>query len=223
MDLLLNINWTDLLNPEFYISHGGIWLLLFIVYAETGLMFGFFLPGDSLIFIAGIYSQKLIKSVIPAGLGSDFLNLLLLIVLLSACGILGNMTGYWFGKKSGSYLYKKKDSLFFKRKYLDQTKNFFDQYGSQTIVFARFLPTIRTFAPIVAGIVSMDRSKFMAYNVLGCLLWIITMAMSGHYLDKYFIDQWGIDIKEHLEVIVIGLIIVTTIPFVWKYFNRKKI
>ncbi len=216
------MEWGDLFNPQFYIDHGGLWLLLFVVFAETGLMFGFFLPGDSLIFIAGIYSTQLIDSIIPGGTGNDLADLLILIVLLCICGISGNMLGYWFGYKSGPYLFKKKDSFIFKKKYLIQTKKFYDEYGAQTVIFARFLPTVRTFAPIVAGIVEMDRSKFMLYNVVGCLFWIITMAFSGHYLDRFFFNEFNVDIKDHLEFIIIGLIIVTTIPFVWKYFSVKR-
>jgi membrane-associated protein len=142
--------------------------------------------------------------------------------MISTCGILGNMLGYWFGNKSGPYLFKKKDSFIFKQKYLLQAKDFYDQYGPQAIVIARFLPTIRTFAPIIAGVVGMNKIKFQAFNVMGCLLWVIVMTTMGHYLDKIFIDQFGLDIKNHLEVIVISLIIVTSIPFVWKYLKAKR-
>src|SRR5580700_10730797 len=98
---LLAITWKDLLNPEFYINNGGLWVLLFIVFAETGLMVGFFLPGDSLLFVAGIYSQKLVDKLIAGGTGSNIIDLFILLLLVSTCGILGNMVGYWFGKKSG--------------------------------------------------------------------------------------------------------------------------
>ena len=96
--MLLAITLKDLLNPEFYINNGGLWVLLFIVFAETGLMVGFFLPGDSLLFVAGIFSQKLVDKLIPGGSGSDITDLLILLVLISLCGIMGNMLGYWFGK-----------------------------------------------------------------------------------------------------------------------------
>src|SRR5882672_263681 len=112
---LLNITLKDLLNPEFYINNGGLWVLLFIVFAETGLMVGFFLPGDSLLFVAGIYSQKLIDKLIAGGTGSDVFNIIILWILVSSCGILGNMVGYWFGKKSGHYLFQRKDNFFFKK------------------------------------------------------------------------------------------------------------
>ena len=221
---LLAFTFKDLLNPEFYINNGGLWLILFLVFAETGLMIGFFLPGDSLLFLAGINSRMLINSVIPGGLGSDFADLIVLFVLISLCGIIGNMVGYWFGKKGGPYLFERKDSFFFKRKYLIQAKDFYDKHGGQAIVFARFLPIVRTFAPIIAGIVQMERKKFMYYNVLGCMAWVFTMLFAGHYLDKLFIREFGFDLKQHLELIVIGIILITTLPVIYKiFFGKRKI
>jgi len=221
---LLAFTFKDLLNPDFYINNGGLWLILFLVFAETGLMIGFFLPGDSLLFLAGIYSRMLINSVIPGGLGSDFADLLVLFVLITVCGIIGNMVGYWFGKKGGPYLFERKDSFFFKRKYLIQAKEFYDKHGGQAIVFARFLPIVRTFAPIIAGIVQMERKKFMYYNVLGCMAWVFTMLFAGHYLDKLFIREFGFDLKQHLELIVIGIILITTLPVIYKiFFGKRKI
>ena len=219
---LLNITLKDLLNPEFYINNGGLWLLLFIVFAETGLMVGFFLPGDSLLFVAGIYSKMLINSMIPGGTGSDFIDLLLLIIMISVCGILGNMAGYWFGKKSGPFLYTRKDTFLFKRKYLLRAKEFFDKHGGQAIVFARFLPIIRTFAPIVAGIVQMDRKKFFMYNIIGCVAWVFSMIMAGHYLQKLFLVKFNFDLTKHLEVIVIGIVLITTLPVIYKLFFGKR-
>lgn len=219
---LLNITFRDLLNPEFYINNGGLWLLLFIVFAETGLMVGFFLPGDSLLFVAGIYSPMLTNSLIPGGTGSDLADLMILFALISACGILGNMVGYWFGRKSGPYLFDRKDTWLFKKKYLFQAKEFYDKHGGQAIVFARFLPIIRTFAPIIAGIVKMERKKFMLYNIIGCVSWVFMMLMAGHYLDKLFLTQFGFDLKKHLELIVIGIVLITTIPVLYKLFFAKK-
>ena len=220
--ILLDISFFDIFNPAFYLEHGGLWLLLFIVFAETGLMVGFFLPGDSLLFIAGVYSNKLIKAVIPGGLGSDFYNLLLLIILITLAGIAGNMVGYWTGQKSGTYLFNKKDTFIFKKKHLFETQHFYDRYGAPTIVIARFLPIIRTFAPIVAGIVNMNKPKFLFYNVVGCLFWVISLTMAGHYLERFFLIRYDLDIKEHLEFIIVGLIVITSIPFVWKYLKNKR-
>src|SRR3954465_13183039 len=116
MTELLQITFKDLLNPEFYINHGGLWMILFIVFVETGLMIGFFLPGDSLLFVAGIYSKQLMETIIPGGTGSDVLDLLVLFVLISIAGIIGNSIGYWFGRKSGPFLFERKDTFFFKRR-----------------------------------------------------------------------------------------------------------
>ena len=211
---LLQFVWTDLLNPEFYIQHGGIWVFLFIVFAETGLFAGFFLPGDSLLFVAGIYSSELAREVLDTG--NDFANLLLLSALVIGAGILGNIVGYWFGRQSGPYLFKREDTFFFKKKHLFAAKEFYEKHGGGAIVFARFLPLIRTFAPIVAGIVQMDRRKFMFYNVIGCVAWALSMLFAGHYLYKFFLDRYQFDIKEHLEVIVILIILVTTAPVIIK-------
>jgi membrane-associated protein len=211
---LLQFVWTDLLNPEFYIQHGGIWVFLFIVFAETGLFAGFFLPGDSLLFVAGIYSSELAREVLDTG--NDFANLLLLSALVIASGVLGNVVGYWFGRQSGPYLFKREDTFFFKKKHLFAAKEFYEKHGGGAIVFARFLPLIRTFAPIVAGIVQMDRRKFMVYNVIGCVAWALSMLFAGHYLYKFFLDRYQFDIKEHLEVIVILIILVTTAPVIIK-------
>lgn len=219
-----DFNWLQLLNPEFYIllDFGGIKIglivVLFIVFAETGLLAGFFLPGDSLLFLAGIYSETLMKQI---SLGSDFLNVVVFAMLVSLMGIFGNMAGYWFGSKSGSYLYNRKDSFFFKKKYLYQSKEFFEKHGSKAIVFARFLPIVRTFAPVVAGIVAMDKKRFMFYNVVGSVLWSFSMILAGHYLYALFLEKFGVDLKHYIEFIVIGIVAVTTIPVLWKIFKKR--
>jgi membrane-associated protein len=217
----LVFTWRDLLNPDFYINNGGLWVLLFIVFAETGLMVGFFLPGDSLLFVAGIYCEKLVASLLPGGTGSEFLDLVILLILVSAAGIIGNSLGYWFGKKSGPFLFHRKDSFLFKQRYLYQAKEFYDKHGGQAIVFARFLPIVRTFAPIIGGIVSMDRKKFMFYNIIGCVSWVFLMLFAGHYLAKFFMMRYGFDLKKHLEIIVIGIVVITTFPVLYKIFFGK--
>jgi|KBSMisStandDraft_5_1062788.scaffolds.fasta_scaffold00764_10 membrane-associated protein len=222
MEIFLTITFRDLLNPEFYINNGGLWVMLFIVFAETGLMVGFFLPGDSLLFVAGIYSQKLVSTILPDGAGSGFLNLIILWILVSVCGILGNMVGYWFGKKSGNYLFQRKDNFFFKKKHLYDAKVFYERHGGAAIIFARFLPIIRTFAPIVAGIVQMEKRKFMLYNVIGCIAWVFVMLFAGHYLYNFFLDKYQFDLTKHLEVIVIGIVLITTLPVLYKMFFGKK-
>jgi membrane-associated protein len=217
---ILNITFRDLLNPEFYIQNGGLWLFLFIVFAETGLFAGFFLPGDSLLFVAGIYSTELAAEIYNTG--NDFFNLVLIATLVVIAGVIGNSVGYWFGHKSGPYLFKRKDTFFFKKKHLFTAKEFYDKNGGAAIIFARFIPIIRTFAPIIAGIVNMDKKKFMFYNVVGCIAWAVSMLFAGHYLYKFFLSQFNFDLKEHLEVIVLGIVLVTTLPVIMKLIRGGK-
>jgi membrane-associated protein len=221
-----DFDWKNLIDPLYYIHFDingikvGLFIVLFIVFAETGLFAGFFLPGDSLLFLAGIYNRELVENVVF--LGSDFINVMLLSTLVGVAGILGNIVGYWFGAKSGYYLYNKKDSFWFKKKYLVQSKDFFERYGGKAIIFARFLPIFRTFAPIVAGIVTMDKKKFMFYNILSSFLWSFTLIFSGHYLYGFLLENYDIDLKEHIELIVIGLVGITIIPVIYK-FSKKSI
>jgi membrane-associated protein len=220
MFLIDAFNWTQLLQPQDYIDNGGLWLVLFIIFAETGLFAGFFLPGDSLLFVAGIYSSSLAASFYDTG--NDFLNLVLLIALSSLAGILGNVAGFWFGRRIGPAMYHWKDRFLFKKRYLHQAKEFYDKHGGGAIVFARFLPVIRTFAPIIAGIVYMDRKKFAFYNILGCIAWTTSMLASGHYLQKFFEQRFNYDLREHLEIIVLVIVLVTTAPVLYKLFFGKK-
>jgi membrane-associated protein len=190
------------------------------VYAETGLFAGFFLPGDSLLFVAGIYSSNIANEFIPTG--NEYLDLLQLIVLISLAGILGNTTGYWFGKKVGPAMYQWKENFFFKKRFLVQAHDFYEKHGGGAIVIARFIPIIRTFAPIVAGIVQMDQKKFSFYNIVGCIAWVSSMLIGGHFLQKWILSQFGFDLKQHLEVIVLGIVFITTAPVIMKLvFNKK--
>ncbi|MFY8065376.1 MAG: DedA family protein [Flavobacterium sp.] len=220
-----DFDWLQLLNPEFYINFDiggvfiGLWIVLFIVFAETGLFAGFFLPGDSLLFLAGIYSRSLVENF--TFIESDLANVIILSTLVAVAGILGNMVGYWFGAKSGYYLYKKEDSFWFKKKYLIQSKDFFERYGGKAIIFARFLPIVRTFAPIVAGIVTMDKKKFMFYNIVSSFLWSFVLIFSGHYLYGMFLEKFDIDLKHHIEKIVIAIILVSTFPVFLKMIKKS--
>ena len=215
-----NFTWKDLLTPMFYIIFGGIWFVVFVIFAETGLFAGFFLPGDSLLFVAGIYSFDLVKSGLGFN-GGAFVNLVVLGLIISVAGTIGNFVGYWFGRKSGPFLFERKDTFFFRKKYLFQAKDFYDKHGGGAIVMARFLPIVRTFAPIVAGIVGMEKKKFTYYNVLGCVLWVFAMLFAGHYLQELFLNQFDFDLREHLEVIVIGIVLVTTAPVILKIIFGK--
>jgi membrane-associated protein len=229
-------DWTQLINPEFYITlefagfQMGLYIVLFIVFAETGLFAGFFLPGDSLLFLSGIYaSGSVVDGVYHPGLvdqfvhiDSEFINVLILVTFVAIAGILGNMVGYWFGSKSGYYLFKKEDTFWFKKKYLIQSKDFFERYGGKAIIYARFLPIFRTFAPIIAGIVTMDKKKFMFFNIVSSFLWSFVLIFSGHYLYGIFL-KYGIDLKHHIEYIVIGIVLISTLPVLFKLLKKTVI
>ena len=212
--------WHDVLNPMFYIVYGGLWMLLFIIFAETGLFAGFFLPGDSLLFVAGIYSDKLAHEFLKLwGLGSvhnQWLDLLVLVGLVSLAGIIGNAVGYRFGSKVGPTMFNWKDTFLYKKKYLVQAKEFYEKNGGGAIIIARFLPIVRTFAPIVAGIVNMKRSTFAYYNIIGSFAWVGSMVLIGHFLDQVFPT-----LKDHLEFIIIGIIAITSAPVVYKMVVSK--
>lgn len=199
-----------LINPQWILEHGGLWLLLFIIFAETGLFIGFFFPGDSLLFVTGMTLS--INDHISG------LNVWEVIFLVIMAGILGNFAGYWFGKKSGPLLFSRDDSLLFKKKHLVAAHEFYQKYGGGAIVFARFLPFIRTFAPIVAGIVEMKLKKFSFFNVVGCIAWVAAMILAG-----YFLGRAVPGLQDHLDLIVIGIVLITTGPILIKVLlSRKK-
>lgn len=200
-----------LINPQWILEHGGLWLLLIIIFAETGLFIGFFFPGDSLLFVTGM--------TLSATLHISGFNTWEIIAMVIIAGILGNFVGYWFGKKSGPMLFRREDSLLFKKKHLIAASDFYKKYGAGAIVFARFLPFIRTFAPIVAGIVKMEFKKFTLFNMIGCIAWVSFMILAGFYLGKAIPG-----LQEHLEWIVLGIVVITTGPVLFKLlFKTKKV
>lgn len=221
-----DFDWTQLINPEFYINmklggvNIGLWVVLFIVFAETGLFVGFFLPGDSLLFLSGVYSTELVSQFMH--INNEFLCVLVVASLVAVAGILGNMVGYWFGAKSGPYLYSREDSFLFKKKYLFQSRDFFDKHGGRAIIFARFFPIFRTFAPIVAGISGMNKRIFMLYNVISSIVWSFSLIFAGHYLNDLFIKKFGIDLKDNIGYIVIILVAITTFPVIMKLVRKPK-
>jgi membrane-associated protein len=217
--LLDAFHWSQLLQPQYYIENGGLWLLLFVVFAETGLFFGFFLPGDSLLFVAGIYSAPLAAQIFASD--NEWLNLFIIFSFISVAGILGNYVGYQIGNKVGPAMYDWKENIFFKKKYLVQAQDFYEKHGGRAIVIARFIPIVRTFAPIVAGIVKMDKAKFTYFNVVGCLAWVASMLCAGHFLQAYVLDQFQFDLKKHLEVIVLVIVFVTTAPVIFQVIKHK--
>jgi membrane-associated protein len=203
--------FKNLTDPVWINTHGGLYIVIFIIFAETGLFVGFFLPGDSLLFITGMI---IANSLAP--FNYDAANLIYWITLITIAGIVGNMVGFWFGKKSGPLLFERRDTLLFKRKHVVQAKEFYDRRGGAAIIFARFLPIVRTFAPIVAGVVKMDYKKFMFFNIVGSIAWVVSMIMIGFLLGA---NVW---VKNNLEYIVIGLVVITTGPVLFKMFFGKK-
>src|SRR3954451_3682563 len=200
---------------DWVIENGGLYVMLFIIFAETGLLLGFFLPGDSLLFAAGIYVGKL---------SASFYNVhySIIILLIIIASVLGNMAGYWFGNKTGPVLYERKETFLFRRKHLIRAHDFYEKYGKATIFLAKFLPIIRTFAPIVAGVVKMPKATFTFYNILGSIIWVTSMVLGGHFLESWVRNRYGFSLKEHIDVIAIVIILVTTLPVLFKLFLGKK-
>ncbi len=198
----------QLTNPESIIHYGGLALLLFVIFAETGLLIGFFLPGDSLVFISGMICVSK-----PDVLG---VHVITLIICLAAAAISGNIVGYWFGKKAGPPLFNRPDSIIFKKRYLEITQKFYEKNGGKTLIIGRFLPMIRTFAPILAGVVKIDFKKFMFFNVLGAFAWVGSLTTVGYFLGR---NVW---VQKNIGYIVIGLICMTTIPIVKTLISKKK-
>lgn len=195
-------------NPENIIQAGGVWLLLAIIFAETGLFIGFLFPGDSLIFIAGVVCASR-----PELLN---LNIYKLEALMISSAIVGNIFAYWFGARVGESLLTKEDSFFFKKSHINTTQIFYDKYGGFALIIGRFLPVVRSFSPIIAGMVKMNKSLFMLYNVLGAFLWIGLLTTLGYLLGNI---PW---VQNNLGLIVIGLVTITMIPLVIAYFKNKK-
>src|SRR3954468_18681858 len=200
---------------DWVIENGGLYVMLFIIFAETGLLLGFFLPGDSLLFAAGIYVNKLSASFYNV-------NYSIIILLIIIASVLGNMVGYWFGNKTGPVLYERKETFLFRRKRLIRAHDFYEKYGKATIFLAKFLPIIRTFAPIVAGVVKMPKPTFILYNILGSIAWVTAMMLGGYYLQSWVEQEFHFSLKDHIEGITIAIILVTTLPVLYKLFFAKK-
>jgi len=196
-----------LIDPVKLLREGGFYLLLFVIFAETGLFFGFFLPGDYLLFLAGMFvaTDKLDVSIY------------ILIIGLITAAVAGNFVGYWFGKKTGPVLYQKDDSIFFKKKYLQAAEVYYRKQGAFALIMGRFIPIVRTFAPIIAGIVKLDFNKFAFYNIAGAILWITSLTLLGFFLGRSFEKE----INDYLLYIIVGFILITTIPLIVTYLKRK--
>jgi membrane-associated protein len=200
---------------EWVIYHGGLYVLLFIIFAETGLFVGFFLPGDSLLFTAGIYIDELAANFYH-------INYILLIALVIAASFTGSMVGYWIGFKTGPSMFHWRDRFLFKKKYLLKAKDFYEKHGKSTVFLSKFLPIIRTFAPLVAGIVEMPSPVFILFNLAGSIAWVSVMMVGGHFLQSIIDKKYGFSLKDHIELITLAIILVTTLPVIFKMITKKK-
>jgi len=195
-------------QPKNIIEYGGLIFLLAVVFVENGLFFGFFLPGDSLMFTAGL--------LCATGVLNHPFELVISLVFITA--VLGSTFGYYFGFKTGDRLHTRKDTFFFRKSHLRTAEEFYARYGSRTLIIGRFLPVIRTFAPIVAGFIKMSFAKFMFANILGAAAWVGSLLTLGFYLGTVWPDA-----EKYLGYIIILLILITAIPVITTFIraNRK--
>ncbi len=191
-------------DVEFLVRTGGLLALIVIVFTETGLLFGFFLPGDSLLVTAGIFAAR------------GDLDLVMLNTSLSLAAIAGDTVGYGIGARTGPRIFTREDSLFFNRKHLISAKEFYDRHGGFTVFIARFMPIIRTFAPVVAGVGAMKYRKFIAYNVFGGIFWVMTTTLAGYFLGTLIPN-----IQERIHVVIAIVIVLSLLPAAIKIAGEK--
>jgi membrane-associated protein len=211
MQALLDL-FHKIYDVQGLVRYGGLALLVAIIFAETGLLVGFFLPGDSLLVTAGLYCTSANPDNAP------LLNIVWVNVLCIAAAIVGDTVGYWIGAKAGPKLFTREQSLLFSKKHLLRTKEFYERHGGKTIIIARFLPFLRTFAPVVAGVGQMSYRRFVSYNVFGGIGWVFSMTMLGFTLGKVYPP-----ITKQIDKVIIVIILVSLMPGVISYLlNRKK-
>ncbi len=184
----------QLTDVETMVRVGGLSAMTAIVFAETGLMVGFFLPGDSLLVTAGVFAAK-------GDLSIWWLN-----ILLVAAAIVGDTVGYWIGRKAGPALFNRPRSRFFNPAHLKRAHDFYEKHGGKTIILARFMPIIRTFAPVVAGMGKMEYHRFLSFNVVGGFLWVVMMTLTGYYLGQF---AW---VKKNIEIVIVIVVFLSILP-----------
>nr|WP_121270400.1 DedA family protein [Pedobacter schmidteae] len=202
--------WNSLqhfIDPEKLLKEGGFYVVMFVIFAETGLFFGFFLPGDYLLFLAGMFVAT----------GKLDVNIYVLIFGLIVSAVSGNFVGYWFGRKTGPVLYHRKESFFFKKRYLKAAEEYYHKQGAFALIMGRFVPIVRTFAPIFAGVVKLDFKKFALYNISGALIWIASLTLLGYFLGKRFEKE----INDYLLYIIIGFIVIAAIPLIVAFVKKR--
>ena len=218
MDSVLDFIYQlkDYLNPKFLIdwmlAFLGPWVYLglwFVVFAETGLAVGFFLPGDSLLVVAGLF----------AAAGKLQVALVMLAFFLGS--VIGDSTGYWTGRVMGKTLFNRESSFIFKPSRVEKAKHFFEKYGVKTVVLARFVPIVRTFAPLVVGAAEMPYAKFLTFSVIGGALWISSMVLAGYFLGGVIETAFGIKLEDHIEKVVIAVVLLSLLPPIIEFIKHK--
>jgi membrane-associated protein len=204
--LALLPKWLD---PEHIVTSLGPFAMIgvsLIIFAECGLLIGFFLPGDSLLFVTGLMIAS----------GAIDMPVWGACVILTVCAFVGNVTGYWIGRKAGPALFNKPDSKVFKKEHVDKTHEFFERYGARAIILARFVPIVRTFITAVAGVGQMDQRKFFSYSAIGGVAWICSMTLMGFFLGNI---PW---IKNNIEAMAIVIVIVSVLPIAIEYIKGRR-
>jgi membrane-associated protein len=187
------------------IQWGGTLMVCAIVFAETGLFVGFFLPGDSLLVTAGIFAAM------------RLLSLPWLLVGASVCAIVGDQVGYWIGRRAGQALYRRENSFFFRKQHLQRAHDFYEKYGGKTIVLARFVPIVRTFAPAVAGAANMNYRRFVSYNVVGGVLWVWSMLLTGYFLSSVIPN-----VDKNIELVIVIVVVLSILPAVIEVLRNRR-
>ena len=194
----------EYLDPKFIVESLGIIGVVSIVFAESGLFFGFFLPGDTLLFTAGLLASQ------------NYINIYLLVVLTSIAAILGDSVGYAFGKKVGPKIFSKEDSLFFNKKHIERSQKFFEKYGKKSLILARFTPIVRTFTPILAGVGKMPYKEFITYNIIGGIAWVFSMSLLGFFFGKIIPNP-----DKYILPIIAVIIILSIAPGIWEFIKER--
>jgi membrane-associated protein len=199
----------DWLDPEYILTSFGdvaFWVVVGIIFAECGLLIGFFLPGDSLLFVTGLFIAS----------GAISMNIYLACLILFIAAVVGNVTGYWIGYKAGPSLFSKPESKLFKKEYVEHTHQFFNRYGARAIIMARFVPVVRTFITATAGIGRMDFGKYIFFSAIGGFLWAVGVTLAGYFLGNIEF------VKKNLEFILILVVFVSVVPIIFEYVKHRR-
>lgn len=204
--LALGLKWLD---PSYLISALGPFViagLCLIIFAECGLLVGFFLPGDSLLFTAGMFVAT----------GALDTPLWLLCALLVVCALAGNASGYWIGRAAGPAIFDRPDSRLFKREYVEKTHEFFEKYGNRAIVLGRFVPIVRTFITVMAGVGKMEPKRYLTYSFIGGVVWAAGVTLLGYWLGGFAF------VRDHIELMLVGVVLLSIIPIVVEFLKARR-